>query len=309
MKIEVVLTEAEIAQEFIESMQARDLPEKFFYWIPRSIRAWRTLAQESGYFVDLNRSWKQAIGDVQELVRPFGATIPLISFGAGDGLKDRALMRAMRDADREPRYFPVDASQALLEMAFAGAEDEDIETVGIKADISSPPHLIFASDAAESPRLFLMAGGTLGGFDPLVQIRAIAQCMAKGDRLLIDGEFRRDDSLALRDNPAVRKWVLAPLAGMGVVAEDGEVRFEEKRDERRAGLYMITRVFRAARDVHATAAGEDVIIQRGERISLNFQYIYSEEAFRWLVEKQAGLRILREYPSPQGRHVTVLCER
>lgn len=309
MKIEVVLTEAEIAQEFIESMQARDLPEKFFYWLPRSIRAWRTLSQESGFYVDLNRSWKQAIADVAEIVRPFGDTIPVISLGAGDGIKDRALMRAMREEDREPKYFPVDASQALLETAFAGAEDEDIETVGIKADISSPPHLIFASDAAVSPRLFLLSGGTLGGFDPLVEIRAIAQCMAKGDHLLIDGEFRRDDSVALRDNPAVTKWAFAPLAGTGVSVEDGEVRFEEKRDERRSGLYMITRVFRAANDVHATAAGEDVVIQKGERISMNFQYIYSEEAFRWLIEKQAGLKIVQEYPSPQGRYLTVLCAR
>ena len=181
------------------------------------------------------------------MARPFGASVPVISLGAGDGLKDRALMRAMREEEREPRYFPVDASQALLEMAFAGAEDEDIETVGMKADISSPPHLIFAADAAEGPRLFLMSGGTLGGFDPLMEIRALAQCMGKGDRLLIDGEFRRDDSLALRDNPAVRKWVFTPLAGMGVVAEDGEIRFEEKRDERRSGLYVITRAFQIGR--------------------------------------------------------------
>jgi hypothetical protein len=30
MKVEVLLTEMEIAKEFAESMQARDLPEKFF---------------------------------------------------------------------------------------------------------------------------------------------------------------------------------------------------------------------------------------------------------------------------------------
>jgi uncharacterized SAM-dependent methyltransferase len=309
MKIEVVLTEAEIAQEFIESMQARDLPEKFFYWLPRSIRAWCALAQESGYYVDLNRSWKQAIADVAEVVKPFGDTVPVISLGAGDGIKDRALMRAMREEDREPSYFPVDASQPLLEVAFAGAEDEDIETVGIKADISSPPHLVFAADAAASPRLFIMAGGTLGGFDPLMQIRAIAQAMSRGDRLLIDGEFRRDDSVERRDNPAVRKWTFAPLAGAGMGAQDGEVRFEEKRDERRQGLFQIARVFRAAQDLHATALGEDVVIQRGERISLNFRYLYSEEAFRWLIEKHAGLRILREYVSPEKRFVTVLAQR
>lgn len=309
MKIEVVLTEAEIAQEFIESMQARDLPEKFFYWLPRSVRAWKALTQESGYFVDLNRSWKQVIAKAPELARQLGKSLAIISYGAGDGIKDRAIIRALRDAEFEPRYFPVDASQAMLETACAGAEDEDIETVGIKADISSPPHLIFASDAADAPRLFLMAGGTLGGFDPISQMRSVGQAMAKGDRLLIDGEFHRDDSLARRNAPALQKVVFAPLSGMGVGEEDGELRFEEKRDDRHAGLFMVTRYFRAARDLHTTVAGEELVIQRGERVAMNFQYVYSEEAFRWLAEKQGGLRVLEEFPSPEKRFATLLCEK
>ena len=41
MNIEVLLTEAEIADEFAESFEARDLPEKFFYWSNPSVKAWR----------------------------------------------------------------------------------------------------------------------------------------------------------------------------------------------------------------------------------------------------------------------------
>ena len=36
MKVDVVLTEADMAQEFAEALEARDLPEKFFFWFPRS---------------------------------------------------------------------------------------------------------------------------------------------------------------------------------------------------------------------------------------------------------------------------------
>ena len=42
MRVEVVLTETDIAQEFAEAMEARDLPEKFFYWFPRSALECRT---------------------------------------------------------------------------------------------------------------------------------------------------------------------------------------------------------------------------------------------------------------------------
>ena len=44
MNIEVLLTEAEIAAEFAESMEARDLPEKFFYWTPFSVHAWQEVS-------------------------------------------------------------------------------------------------------------------------------------------------------------------------------------------------------------------------------------------------------------------------
>ena len=78
----------------------------------------------------------------------------------------------------------------MLEMASAGAEDEDIETVGIKADISSPMHLVYAADAADPPRLFVFSGNTMGSFDPLAQIRSVAQCLKPGDRLLVDGDTK-----------------------------------------------------------------------------------------------------------------------
>ena len=44
MKVEVVLTEADIAQEFAEAMEARDLPEKFFFWFTRSAAEWAAAA-------------------------------------------------------------------------------------------------------------------------------------------------------------------------------------------------------------------------------------------------------------------------
>ena len=40
MKVEVVLTEADIALEFAEAIEARDLPEKFFFWFTRSAAEW-----------------------------------------------------------------------------------------------------------------------------------------------------------------------------------------------------------------------------------------------------------------------------
>jgi uncharacterized SAM-dependent methyltransferase len=310
MKVEVVLTEADIAQEFAEAIEARDLPEKFFFWFPRSAAEWAALAANPELYGGLFETWREISAGAPALASHFGLRVPVISFGAGEGSRDRLLMSALKDYGCECLYFPVDASQAMLEMACAGADDEDIETVGIKADISSPVHLVYAGDAAEPPRLFIMSGNTMGSFDPLAEIRYIAQCMKPADRLIIDGEvFDEKTSMALRDNPSARKFVSALLASVGIGASDGEIGFNLKRDDRHEGLHLIARYFRAERDLSATVAGQEIPLERGERIGMNFQYAYTPAAFRWLLSEQGGLEILREYPSPDGRFLTALCRK
>lgn len=310
MKVEVVLTEADIAQEFAEAMEARDLPEKFFFWSPRSAAGWTELIAEPDLYGGLAETWKSIAAGAGALAQHFGRRVPVISFGAGDGGRDRVLMEALQQAGCECFYYPVDASQPMLEMACAGADDEDFETTGIKADISSPVHLVYAADAAEPPRLFIIAGNTMGSFDPLAEIRYIAQCLKKGDRLVVDGEiYDEKKTMGRRDNPASRKFLASLLASVGIGESDGEIRFHAKIDERRKGLHLIARSFRAGRDLSATVASRQVPLERGENIGLNFQYTYTLDAFRWLLEEHGGLRILKEYPSPDGRFLTAVCSR
>jgi len=307
MNIEVFLTEAEIAQEFVESIEARDLPEKFFYWFPRSVRAWLELAQNS-VTAGLRQCWESL--DIRALKLPADddATLSVVSLGSGDGAKDRTLIQALQQAGRTVKYFPVDASQTLLELACSAAEDAEIEAMGIKADISSPMHLVLASDAAESPKVFVVAGNTLGGFDPIDQVRHLAECMHAGDRLIIDTENSHEALLARGEDPAVRRFAMAPLATAGIAEEDGELRFEHKRDERHAGLHLITRFFRADRDLTLALPGEHTL-PRGERVLLNFRYACTPDAFRWLLTKHAGLKILEEVGCKDGKSMIAVCSR
>jgi uncharacterized SAM-dependent methyltransferase len=308
MKVEVVLTEADIAQEFVEAVEARDVPEKFFFWFPRSAAEWGALSGDAELYGGLQETWKRIAAEAPELAKHFGTKVPVISFGAGQGSRDRALMVALKDTGSECTYFPVDASQTMLEAACASVEDDDIEATGIKADISSPVHLVYAADAAEPPRLFIISGNTMGSFDPLAEIRYIAQCLKPGDRLIIDGElYDEQKTMGRRDNPVSRRFVSSMLASVGIGENDGEIRFNAKTDERHSGLHLITRYFRAGRDISATVASREISIERGENIGLNFQYTYTAAAFRWLLTEHGGLKILKEYPSHDGRFLTAVC--
>src|SRR5881396_912864 len=201
MKIETLLTEAEISEEFAEAMEARDIPEKFFYWHPLSVRAWLALSQDVAYESRLN-SWNLLVDDVEKICSHFDSIVAVISLGAGDGSQDVPLLKALQAVNLDVDYFPVDASPGLLEMACAAGEDEDIDTLGLKADISSPMHLVLAADASENPKLFLLCGNTLGGFDPLDLVQHLAQCMHDNDRLIVDAEiYERATAIPSRDNP------------------------------------------------------------------------------------------------------------
>jgi uncharacterized SAM-dependent methyltransferase len=302
MNIEVLLTETEIAEELVESIEARDLPEKFFYWTPLSIQSWKALSSRSEEA--LRETWEGLAAKAADLTRAFPGIIPVISFGAGEGLRDREVLKALKAAGRESKYFPVDSSQALLEMACAGAEDDDCEALGIKADISSPMHLLLAADVSEAPRLYLMVGNTLGGFDPLDQIKHVAACVHKGDILILDANIHAG---AIEPSEEQKRFVFAPLASAGVAPDDGELQFVTRPDDRLDGLHIITRRFQAARDLTLRAAAREIPLARGERILLNFRYLFSSEAFRWLLTEHAGLRIVTEIPSADGRFVTAVC--
>ena len=115
--------------------------------------------------------------------------------------------------------------------------------------------------------------------------------------------------MARRDNPAAKQFVGALLASIGIKPEDGEIRFNHKRDDRHHGLHLFTRSFRARRDVSATVAGQEIPLERGELIGMNFQYVYAPEAFRWLVESHGGFEVVREFRSPDERFLTVLCKK
>src|SRR5579872_3194178 len=125
MKVEVVLTEADIAQEFVEAVEARDLPEKFFFWFPRSAAEWGALAGDAELYGGLHDTWRQIAAHAPELAKLYGSKVPVISFGAGDGSRDRILMAALKDTGAECTYFPVDASQTMLEAACGGVEDDE----------------------------------------------------------------------------------------------------------------------------------------------------------------------------------------
>ena len=170
-------------------------------------------------------------------------------------------------------------------------------------------HLLLAADAAEAPRLFLMAGNTIGGFDPLEQIKIVAECMKAGDRLIVDSELFTDEAVSAASAEPARRLAMAPLSSVGVTPENGEINFDHKSDARHEGLHLITKYFHALQDMAVTVSGQEISLARGERIFLNFKYLCTPEAFEWLLVEQGGLKILGRHVNSEQGVVTAVCSR
>jgi uncharacterized SAM-dependent methyltransferase len=230
-----------------------------------------------------------------------------VSLGAGQGDKDLLLLEALRERGVRVTYVPVDTSQALLEMACAGALSAGLPAQGIKADFTNPTHLQALAAEPETPRrLVMLIGNTLGAFDPIAEARDLARLLRPGDTLLVDGEiYAGDATVAGYDNPLNRRFAWAPLNAVGIRDTDGELVFEAADDPRLPGLHLIPKHFLAGRDVEALLGGEALRLARGERLAMNHSYKYAADTFlRILFE--AGLTARWQGRSDDQRFLMVL---
>ena len=310
ISIQTLLTENALAAEFVSAFHDRRLAEKFFYWFPLSVRAWLALCSDGAYrnFV---RSRSLIARSRTELARQFPvAPLEVVSLGAGQGDKDLLLLEALRERGARVSYVPVDTSQALLEMACAGALAAGFPAQGIKADFTNPTHVqALAAEPEAPPRLLLLIGNTLGAFDPIAEAGELSRLLRPGDALLVDGElYAGDATVAGYDNPLNRRFAWAPLNAVGIRDSDGELVFAAADDPRLPGLHLIPKYFQAGRDVEALMGGEAMRLGRGERLAMNHSYKYAPETFLRILSN-AGLTVRWQARSDDQRFLMALASR
>jgi len=125
IKIDILLSEDQISKDFLEALENNNLPEKFFYWFPLSIRAWINLCRDGAYrnYVRSHSVFQNYSAEIVSMLPP--EPFELISLGAGQGTKDSFIMEHLRNQGKYLNYRPVDASQGLLEMACKSAKDKN----------------------------------------------------------------------------------------------------------------------------------------------------------------------------------------
>jgi len=305
--IHSLLTETELADEFVAAFRARRFAEKFFYWFPLSVRAWLALCSDGAYrnYVRSRSLIAQSADELARFIKP--GPLEVLSLGSGQGDKDLLVMNALQAHGVRVSYVPVDTSQALLELACQGAIGAGLPALGIKADFTRPDHLAaVAPDPETPPRLVLLLGNTLGAFDPLAAAGQLRSLLRPHDVLVVDGEiYAAQHTVAGYDNPLNRRFAWAPLLAVGITEADGELVFQDGVDARLPGLHPLAKHFRATRDVRASLGGESLGLAAGERLEMNHSYKYAADTFLRILA-DAGLLVRWRGTSEDGRFLMVL---
>jgi hypothetical protein len=75
------------------------------------------------------------------------------------------------------------------------------------------------------------------------------------------------------------------------------------------GLSVARAFFRVNRDLRVAVPGREILMQRGENITLNLRYAFTPDSLRSLLEDHADLDLLEEVPSPDGGCFLAVCSR
>ena len=132
----------------------------------------------------------------EEICDLAGKDISLTELGAGTATKTRILLRALRHRQTHIDYFPLDVSDAALQLARFELEDE-FDSVTVHPQLGDLENLGFLSTLTP-PRLVLYIGSSIGNLDPVHAaslLHAVARQISIGDRLLLGVDLVKDPEL------------------------------------------------------------------------------------------------------------------
>ena len=309
--IDILLSEEQIAQDFLDALKKHDLPEKFFYWFPLSVRAWINLCRDGAY-----RNYIRSHSILEEHAANLVSMLPsgpveLISLGAGQGTKDFLILEELQKQGKFLNYRPVDASQGLLEIACRSAKEKHFSCCGLKADLNNDTHLQNLQNISDkNTRLFMILGNTLGAFDPLVFAKKLDNMMQNGDFLILDGEiFNQTETIAGYDNPINRKFAFGPLSSVGLSEpDDGVLKIDTDIDSRMHGLYRIRKQFQLSRDLKIMLSGETLKLSSNTNIEMSWSYKYERNTLIDIVTS-SGMQLIEEHASKDEHFLTLLLKK
>ena len=196
---------SEIAADVLDGLSRvpRMLPPKLFYDEQGSALFEQITCLPEYYPTRTEAAILTANAD--DICSRIGSDVSVSELGAGSATKTRILLNSLLRRQPNVDYFPLDVSQAALQLA----QDElkaDFESVNVYPHVGDFEDLSFLA-AHASPRLVLYIGSSIGNLEQseaIALLKSVARHLAPGDHLLLGVDLvkNRDILVAAYDDRA-----------------------------------------------------------------------------------------------------------
>jgi L-histidine Nalpha-methyltransferase len=132
----------------------------------------------------------------EEICSRLGPEISVSELGAGTATKTRILLRSLLQRQSSVDYFPLDVSDAALQVAKDELEKE-LVAVNVHPCVGDFEDLTFIDQQA-SPRLVLYIGSSIGNLEhgeAVLLLQNIARQLSSGDQLLLGVDLVKDSNV------------------------------------------------------------------------------------------------------------------
>lgn len=183
----------EIAEDVLEGLSRapKSLPPKLLYDAQGSALFEQITCLPEYYPTRTEAAILMAHAD--EICDRLGHNVSVGELGAGTATKTRILLRSLLRRQFSVNYFPLDVSDAALQLAKDEVERE-LEAVSVHPQVGDFEDLTFLKRQPR-PRLVLYIGSSIGNLehdDAIALLQNVARHLSSGDQLLLGADLVKD---------------------------------------------------------------------------------------------------------------------
>jgi len=312
-KIELV-TRKDLDARLISCLKQRKMPDYFLYLGKTGVKRWLELEQ-SNEFPIASRLTKLLQANVQSLANSLPHAVDVVSIGVGDGQKEKHLLKALIQRSAV-RYFPVDISSHMLDVALETVADMGIKITGFVAFFEDLPRL---QQYWRPPVILCMLGNNLCNYDPEDFLSSVYKELEVGDYFLFDchlftsqseeeAQWRRVFDMAYHSDLNVR-FNTRPLLERGLHKEDCSFKLDLVRVNTLFGnTYRTEKYIEIIREASIAVGESEVHFAAGDIIRMGFTYKYTASQIEGYL-RHHNFQVIKRFFSEDGENILVLAQK
>ncbi|MBN1288639.1 MAG: L-histidine N(alpha)-methyltransferase [Actinobacteria bacterium] len=296
------------------SLEDRFLPDYFLYLGCSGVDNWLSLYRSSEFTIAA-RLTSLLKGNIEKISRHFSGELDVVSIGVGGGEKEKSLLEELTRCC-QPRYFAVDASSEMVDVALEAVSKMKIESTGIVALLED---LYLIHDYWNSNVLVCLLGNTLCNYEPDEVFRTVHLELEENDYFMFDCSLLpfsevdgTPDIQSVIDSYRTGLNVtfnLNPLLCRGLCEDDCEFHLDVVRVEDKGGTaYRTAKWIEILKGSKVECGCDSIELPAGSIINMGFTYKFTPEQVARHLEV-SGFEALEIFFSPEKTEMMVLARK